>query len=130
MKRVIVLASGLATALALTTPTLADNRGKLIYEDITESKYVSEKNVRVIAKKQTSEPGGKSEPQKVTELTTDTYEVGTRVWQKPSGLCHMEKRTLKGIEEFSGVQFPSIHVKSGAANCETREFLKDSDFPS
>lgn len=135
MKRAIMLASGAALAMALATPSLAEDLGELIYVDVTESAYISEKAVRIVAKQKAGKPDEKAktknvEPQKTTTLTTATYETGTRVWRQPSGLCYMEKRTLDGIEEFSGVQFPQIRVKSGSADCETREFMDASDFPS
>ncbi len=116
MKRVIILASGMAVAMALSSQAYADQRGQQIFVDVTESKYISKKSAVQEFDEETDETVTK------TILTTDTYEVGTRIWQDKAGNCLMEKRTLKDMKEFSGIQFPSIHIRQGTADCETREF--------
>lgn len=63
-----------------------------------------------------------------TDLVPGTFETGTRVWQNSAGICYMQKRTLVGMNEHSGVQFPKIHEKMGSADCETLEFHTAADF--
>lgn len=129
MKRAIMLASGAALAMALATPSLAEDRGELIFEDIVETKYVSAISERVIPTEKGKAKDGDPDVIKKTKKHYSTYETGTRVWEKSSGFCYMEKRTLEGVANLAGVQLPSIRSKYGSADCETREFMDGSNFP-